>query len=163
MENMEHMDTNETLRGGYAAFPFLTVGVAAIALGGLFSAATARFASYHSAWFVAYLVLVVGIAQVGLGLGQWRLASKPLGVAVLFVELLIFNVGNAGVMWGSLTSEPLWVDIGSVLLLVSLVTFGWMVWKPRRRGAALWGYWALLVLLFASVFVGLFFAHSAGR
>ncbi len=156
---MEPTHGSERLRGRYAAFPFLTVGVAAIILGGLFSAATARFASYHSAWFVAYLVLVVGIAQVGLGLGQWRFASKPLGVGVLFAELVIFNVGNAGVILGSLTSTPLWVDIGSVLLLVSLAMFGRMVWQPRQRGAMLLGYWALLVLLFLSVFVGLYFAH----
>lgn len=156
---MEATRAREQLKGRYTAIPFLTVGVAAITLGGLFSAATARFASYHSAWFVAYLVLVVGIAQVGLGIGQWKLSSKPLTVAVLFAELLIFNIGNAGVILGSLVSDSLWVDIGSALLAVALAIFAWMVWSPRRRGVILWSYWALLALLFVSVFVGLYFAH----
>ncbi|MEO7350129.1 MAG: hypothetical protein ABIW32_09790 [Terrimesophilobacter sp.] len=156
---MEPTHESDPITGRDAAFPFLAVGVSAIILGGLFSAATARLASYHSAWFVAYLVLVVGVAQVGLGLGQGRLATKPLTVAVLFAELLLFNIGNAGVVLGSLTAEPLWVNIGSAILLVSLTIFAWMVWPARRRGALLWGFWALLLLLFVSVFVGLFFAN----
>lgn len=146
--------------GRYAALPFVTLGVAAIVFGGLFSAATARSASYHSAWFVAYLVLVVGVAQIALGFGQWWLVSKPLGAAVLITELVVFNLGNAGVIVGTLLASSLWVDVGSALAAIGLVLFGWKVWSPRRRGPALWAYWALVVLLLASVIVGLFFAHA---
>ena len=144
-----------------AAIIFATLGTSAIVFGGLFSAATARSATYHSAWFVAYLVLVVGVAQVALGLGQWWLTSRPLSVAPVVSELVFFNIGNAGVIIGTLLAAPLWVDAGSVWIVVALSLFGWRVWSPRSRGAALWLYWMLIVLLFVSVLVGLFFAHAA--
>ena len=128
-----------------------------------FSAATARSASYHSAGFVAYLVLVVGIAQVALGIGQWWLTSKPLGTAILMGELVLFTLGNAGVILVTLIAAPVWVDVGSALLVIALVVFGWAVLSPLRRVWALWSYWALVVLMLASVIVGLFFAHAGSR
>lgn len=144
-----------------SAIAFLALGTAAIAFAGLFSAATARSATYHSAWLVAYLVLIVGLAQVALGLGQWRLAAKPLDKVTASVELLLFNLGNAGVIVGTLMSIPVWVYVGSIALVVSLFSFGWQVRSPRSRGIALWCYWALLVLLVVSVAVGVYFASSA--
>ncbi|MCC6269819.1 MAG: hypothetical protein IT190_00925 [Microbacteriaceae bacterium] len=144
-----------------AAIVFATLGASAIVFGGLFSAATARSATYHSAWFVAYLVLVVGVAQMALGLGQWWLTSRPLSAAHVVSELVFFNIGNAGVIIGTLLAAPFWVDAGSIWIVVALALFGWRVWSPRRRGAALWLYWMLIVLLFVSVLVGLFFAHAA--
>lgn len=142
-----------------AGFPFLAVGTAAIIFGGLFSAATARGASYHSAWFVAYVVLVVGVAQAALGLGQWRLASMPLSAKVIAGELLVFNLGNVGVITGTLLASPIWVDVGSALLVVALSWFGWSVRAPRRRGLPLRAYSTLVVLLLVSVVVGVFLAH----
>lgn len=147
----------------YSAIPFLVLGTAAIVFGGLFSAATARSATYHSAWFVAYLVLIVGLAQVVLGIGQWWLASKPLGIATVIAELVFFNLGNAGVIVGTLLSASYWVDAGSAWFVVALALFGWKVWSPRCRGVALWSYWALMVVLFVSVLVGIYFAHSGLR
>lgn len=160
---MEPTLTSATLGSRTAAIPFLALGTAAIVFGGLFSAATARSATYHSAWFVAYLVLIVGLAQVALGVGQWWLATKPLGPAIVVTELVLFNLGNAGVIVGTLLTTSFWVDAGSALLVLALALFGWKVLSPRRRGVALWGYWALLALLLVSVAVGIFFAHSAGR
>lgn len=160
---MESTAVGAPVGGRLAAVPFVTLGMAAIVFGGIFSAATARSASYHSAWFVAYLVLVVGVAQIALGLGQWWLASKPLGAVVLVTELVIFNLGNAGVILGTLLASALLVDVGSALAAVGLALFGWKVWRPRRHGAVLSVYWALVVLLFLSVLVGLFFAHSLAR
>lgn len=150
-------------RNRASAVAFVTIGTAAIVFAGLFSAVTARSASYHSAWFVAYLVLVVGIAQVALGLGQWRLASRHVSLPLLIAELILFNLGNAGVILGTLTASAIWVDVGSALLIIALGFFGWMVWQPRRRGAALWAYWALVVVLGMSVIVGIVFAHTAAR
>lgn len=144
-----------------AVLPFFALGTAAIIFAGLLSAALARVASYHSAWLVAYLVLIVGVAQVALGLGQWWLASKRLSPGVIAGELVVFNLGNAGVILGTLISAPIWVDAGSVLIAIALAWFGWSVWRPRKRGGALWAYWALVVLLLVSVIVGLFLAHSS--
>lgn len=147
------------LTSRYAAIPFLALGTAAIVFAGLFSAATARSASYHSAWLVAYLVLVVGIAQVALGFGQWWLVSRPLRTSLVIAELIFFNIGNAGVIVGILLTAPYWVDAGSAWLVVALVIFGWAVRSPRRRGWALWAYWMLVILLLISVVIGLIFAH----
>lgn len=158
---MESKTNGVPLNGRYATILFVALGGAAIVFSGLFSAATARSASYHSAWFVAYLVLIVGLAQVALGIGQWWLASKPIAIATVITELLLFNLGNAGVIVGTLLAAPLWVDVGSALFVVALALFGWTVWTPRRRGVALWAYWALVIVLLVSVLVGLYFAHTA--
>ncbi|MBX3092855.1 MAG: hypothetical protein KF801_10170 [Cryobacterium sp.] len=144
---------------GRVALPFLVVGTAAVIFGGLFSAATARSATYHSAWFVAYLVLVVGVAQVALGLGEWWLASRPLRGSFIWGQVVLFALGNTGVMLGSLSGSTLWVDGGSVVLIVAFGSFGWAVRSPRHRGWAFWTFWALIVFLLASVVVGLYFAH----
>lgn len=156
---MEPSPAGASTTGRGAALPFLTLGAAAIVFGGLFSAATARMATYHSAWSVAYVVLVVGVAQVALGLGQWWLASHQLSAGFLAGELVAFNVGNAGVILGTLLGASLWVDAGSALLVIALVCFGWGVRSSRRRGPALWTYWTLIVLLLVSVVIGLIFAN----
>ena len=145
-----------------ALVAFVAVGSAAIIGAGLFSALTARSASYHSAWLVAYLVLIVGISQIALGAGHWLLASKPLGTRVAVGLLLLYNLGNVGVMAGTLTGIAVWVDVGSALLVVALLTFGGATRSSQRTGA-LWAYWLFVALLLASVVVGLFFAHTGPR
>ncbi len=146
-------------RASGAALPFVIFGAAAIVFAGLFSAATARSTSYHSAWLVAYLVLVVGVAQIALGVGQSARAGAAPRAAIVASELVFFNLGNAGVILGTMIAASIWVDMGSVLLIVALAFFGWAVRSPERRGPALWAYWALIALLLASVLVGVFFAH----
>lgn len=106
-----------------AVLPFSLVGLVCIVAGGVVSAATAYGPSEHSAWAVAYLVLVAGVAQLGLGLGQALLApSTPTGRTVL-AELLAWNVGNAAVLVGTLAGLAALVDVGAVLLLAALVVF----------------------------------------
>lgn len=158
---MEPTSTVATPNARYATILFVALGAASIVFAGLFSAATARTASYHSAWFVAYLVLIVGLAQMALGIGQWWLASKPLAIGTMVAELVLFNLGNAGVIVGTLFAAPLVVDVGSALFIIALALFAWNVWVPRRRGAALWVYRVLIVVLLVSVAVGLYFAHTA--
>lgn len=147
---MKFQTLGTALNSRYAAVLFVALGTAAIMFAGLFSAATARSASYQSAWFVAYLVLVVGIAQVALGLGQWWLASRPLSMTIMVGELVLFNIGNVGVIVGTVRATPYLVAAGGAWVTVALALFGWMVWSPRRRGAVLWVYWVLLVLLLGS-------------
>ena len=52
-----------------AAAPFVAIGVLCVIAGGLTAGVTAPAASERSSWASAYLVLVAGVAQVGLGLG----------------------------------------------------------------------------------------------
>jgi len=141
------------------AWTFLVIGSAAIFGAGLFSAVTARATTYHSAWLVAYLVLVVGVAQIALGLGQATIVSGPLQPWRVMSEVVLFNLGNIGVVVGTLLAIPLGVDVGSALLVASLILFGQSVRGSDRRRVAVWGYLVLVVLLVASVIVGIFFAH----
>src|SRR5699024_12065932 len=55
--------------------PFVITGTGCIAAGGLVSAVTAPVPNEASAWAVAYLVLVFGLAQVLLGCGRVLLCS----------------------------------------------------------------------------------------
>ncbi len=160
---MEPKTNGVPINARYATILFVALGTSALVFAGLFSAATARSASYHSAWLVAYLVLIVGLAQLALGIGQWWLASKPFRIATVIVELLFFNLGNAGVIVGTLLAAPVWVDVGSLWIVIALAFFVWQVWSPRRRGLALWAYWVLVVLLFVSVIVGLVFANTVSH
>lgn len=152
----------QRVRNNGAAQAFVVIGTAAIVAGGLISALTARTTVYHSAWVVAYLVLIVGVSQVALGLGQWRLASSPLGARSAIGLLVLFNLGNAGVILGSLTATTIWVDLGSALLIAALIFFGWTV-RSGSRTFVWWLYWAFVVMLAVSVVVGLVFAHTGAR
>lgn len=103
-----------------AALPFAVLGVVFVVIGGLVSAATAPVASEHGSWAAAYLVLVAGVSQAGLGVGQAMLARRVPSRRVLNVELVTWNVGNAAVIAGTLLETTALVDVGGVVLLVTL-------------------------------------------
>ncbi|MGH7876959.1 MAG: hypothetical protein ACRENM_04725, partial [Candidatus Dormibacteraceae bacterium] len=106
-----------------AATPFVVTGLASITAGGLMSALTASAPSRHSSWLVAYLVLVVGVAQIAVGAGQAVLARRPISPAWLTLELLAFNVGNLLVVIGTLLYRPPLVDAGGTLFGIGLILF----------------------------------------
>lgn len=145
--------------GWKTAAPFVLLGVAAVIAGGMVSAFTASTPTRQLAWLVAYLVLVVGVAQIGLGAGQAWLAVHPLGGALLTSEFLGFTLGNAGVAAGTMLSLPLLVDAGGILLVVSLALFLWGVRGSARGGWLRYLYRALVALLLASIPIGLVLAQ----
>ncbi|HEU5002339.1 MAG TPA: hypothetical protein VFW71_06115 [Actinomycetota bacterium] len=53
-------------------------------------------------WAAGYLVLVAGVAQVLLGLGQEYLAHPGIGATRRWAELGCWNLGNALVLVGGL-------------------------------------------------------------
>jgi hypothetical protein len=79
---------------------FSALSVAAIVSGALISAFSAREPTWSTAWVSAYLVLVVGIIQLGL-ITAWHKLGQPETAAVL-VAMLAYNLGNAGVITGTL-------------------------------------------------------------
>lgn len=83
------------------ASSFVIFGFAAIAAAGLLAAVTASISQRQILWAIAYLVLVVGIAQIGLGAGQAWLAERPIGAPLLTAQFVAFNLGNAGVIGGA--------------------------------------------------------------
>jgi hypothetical protein len=153
-----------TRHGWKTAAPFVLVGLAAVIAGGLLSALTASAPTRQLAWLVAYLVLVVGVAQVGLGAGQAWLAGRPLGRGLLAGEFLGFTLGNAGVAAGTMLALPVLVDAGAVLLVASLALFLWGVRRPARGGWLRYLYSGLVIILLVSTPIGLVLAQvRAGR
>ncbi|MDN5761599.1 MAG: hypothetical protein L0H41_04710 [Microlunatus sp.] len=139
--------------------PFAGVGLAAVVAGGLIAAAIAHAPTQPLVWLVAYLVLVVGVAQAALGIGQHRLADHRLTTTQLWTEFVLYNLGNAAVIVGTLLDLPLLVDGGGVLLVVALVGFLRGSRGRRTDGTLRWLYRILIVLLLISVPVGLLLAH----
>jgi hypothetical protein len=148
------------MNGPTTVAPFLGLGAACVVAGGVVSAASAGGPTEHTAWAVAYLVLVAGVAQIGLGLGQ-LLATRPAG-AWSAVELALWNVGNAGVLAGVLVPVTALVDVGGALLVVALALAVYNVRGARAQGPMRWLLYAfrvLVVVLLVSVPVGLALAR----
>lgn len=150
------------------ARPFVVVGVACVVAGGLVSAAFAHSASEHPAasehasWAAAYLVLVVGVAQIGLGAGQAVLAGVAPPKRLVAVEFAVWTAGNGAVLLGTLLSQAVLTDVGGVLVVVALALFGYGVrggtggTNAGRSGVAyLRAYQVLIVVLLVSVPIGL--------
>lgn len=104
-----------------AAAPFVVLGTGLVIVGGLVSAAAAPTASYHSSWAVAYIVLVAGVAQALLGLGQAVLTGGTVSAGERRLELWCWNLGNAAVVAGTLLDVPIMLYLGCVGLIVTLV------------------------------------------
>jgi hypothetical protein len=150
-----------TARNRLVAWLLVGLGAACVVGGGLASAATAMHPTEHTAWAVAYLVLVGGVAQVALGGAVLAFAPGPSRGAVL-AELVCWNVGNAGVLAGVLAGLNVLVDIGGALLVVALVLAVLGVRGAREggtRGALLNAFRALVLVLLLSIPAGLLLAQ----
>jgi hypothetical protein len=132
----------------------LLIGGAGVVAGGLVAAATAAVASEKASWAAAYLVLVVGVAQLGLAAGlSWLVDDWP-SSRLIAVEFLAWNLGNAAVLAGTLLSVQPLLDAGGVLIVLALLA-ALAATRPARPGRLLWAYRALVVLVLVSVPVGL--------
>jgi hypothetical protein len=139
------------------ALPFLLVAALAIVGGGALAAAMAHVPSRKVLWAVAYLVLVVGVTQAALGVGQALLATRTVSMPVRLAEWAMFNLGSAGVMGGTLCSSPLLVVTGTLLFAVSLALF-LLATRGARSGWPILAYRALLVFIGGSAVVGVVLA-----
>ncbi len=140
--------------------PFAAVGVAAIVAGGL-AAAVARPTEWSDGpWVAAYLVLVTGVGQIGLGLGQAALAPPP-PARRLTIQLLLFDGGSLLVVVGTLVTAPAVVTVGGVVLTGALVSFALSGRAPSDQRVLRSCYLGLLAILIVSVPIGL--ALSWGR
>lgn len=115
-----------------SAFPFLILGGLGILAGGFLSAVSAASPSYLAAWAVAYLVLVVGFAQLLLGIGQDQLAVRRPSASLVAAEVLVFNLANAAVLIGSLTTTVVLTWVGAGLIVVAMALF---IWAARGGGS----------------------------
>lgn len=146
--------------------PFLIAGVACVVIGGLLAAATAYVTTQKTAWATAYIVLVGGVAQVGLGGAvAWLRPRAPRRLA--WETWTAWNLGNAGVIAGQLAGLIVLTDIGTVILVVALALILIAVSSKRyanpdagddHRGV-LFAFRGLVVLLAVSMPIGIILAH----
>lgn len=137
-----------------AAAPFAATGTIAIVAGGAIAAAIAYHPTEHLVWVVAYLVLVVGVMQWVFGAGQAWLAAEPPPVRLAWGQWSLFNLGNAGVIGGTLCRHTGVVAVATALFVLALASILYGVRRSRARG---WGivYRLVLALVLASAGIGL--------
>lgn len=134
------------------AWAFLAVALLAMLVAGFAAAATAHTPTRHIMWMVAYLVLVVGLIQAALGLGQSMLSTQLPSRHLVIGECVLFNSGNAGVIMGTLLAWPALVAVGTVIFATSLLLF--LLGIRRARGWPAHVFRGLLLLACASAIVG---------
>jgi len=137
------------------------LGGGAVIAGGLVAAASSVAPSAHASWAAGYLVLVAGVAQILLGLGQWFFSNPKVPTAPWVVELTCWNLGNAAVLVGALVGVEVSIDIGSAALVATLVLFAAATWRTvSERQLLLVGYRALIIVLVLSVPAGVLLGRT---
>lgn len=130
-------------------------GGASIVAGGLVAAVTGPTKWAHGSWVAAFLVLVAGVAQIGVAAGQAHFARHATTVAFTAMECVLFNASCMTVIAGTLLSTPLLVTIGSVPLVAAL---GMSMFSVRGSGGQppllLWLYRVLLAVVLISIPIG---------
>ncbi len=129
-------------------------GVAAIIAGGLVAAAVARHPAEHPVWASAYLVLIVGLAQIVFGAGQGWLSERLPSRGWIVGEWTVFNLGNAGVIAGTLLGSFEAVLAGTALFAAGIALF-LLGTRGRVWRGWLLGYRILLGLVLLSSLAGL--------
>lgn len=146
---------------------FILAGAICVVAGGLVAAVTAPAPTEHGTWAAAYLVLVGGVAQVGLGLGQAMFTTR-ISKLIVAVQAAGWNLGSAAVLVGTLLGVTTLVDLGGALLVATLALLARGV-RPAGvspvAGAARWclqGYRLLVLVLLLSIPIGLVLARVRG-
>lgn len=142
------------------ATPFALAGAVCVVAGGVVAAVTGPTGWDDGSWVAAYLVLVAGVAQIGLGVGRAALAPRVPSTGRVAAEWITWNAGNAVVVGGTLGDVPVVVSAGGVLLVAALGLFTAATWaRPAPvAGPSPWlrrAFLALEVVLLVSIPVGL--------
>lgn len=138
---------------------FLVFGAAAIVAGGVVAAVTGPTDWGHGSWTAAFVVLVVGVAQIVVGVVQAALAPKLVSRQLVLAEFALWNLGSAGVIAGTQIDATIVVAIGSLVFLGALAIAAGAVRAPSALTGTprtlLMVYRVLLVILLVSVFIGI--------
>ena len=116
--------------------PFLAVGALSIVAGGLTAAVTRPTGFALGSWLAAYLVLVAGVAQIALGVGQAWLARDAPRRAEVGVELATWNGAVVATIVGTLVGAPLVTTLAGAALVVALLRFLAGVRSARASSSA---------------------------
>lgn len=133
---------------------FVVTGMVAVVGGGMLAAGVAHNPLQYWVWMSAYLVLIVGVAQVVFGAGQAWLSGRLPSMGWVAGEWFVFNLGNAGVIAGAVLARFELVLAGTALFAIAIALFLGGTHSGRRTGW-LTGYRVVLGLVFASSLVGL--------
>lgn len=143
------------------------MGAVCIIVGGLVAAVTAPSPTEHASWAAAYLVLVAGVAQVGFGIGQAALMKEAPSSRLLLAEFIGWNLGNAGVIAGTVIENDVLLWLGSLVLIVTLGVLVWAVRgtkvTPGFHTRVLWTYRLLVLIILVSMPVGLIISAAKGN
>jgi hypothetical protein len=144
------------------SLPLLSAGAVSVVAGGMAAAVTGPLQWSHGSWVAAFLVLVAGVTQLGIGAGQAQLSATSPTVAFVAAQCGLWNVGCATVITGTLLSSPLAVAAGSAPLMavfvMSVAALKGQSGSPRS--VVLVGYRLLLLVVLASVPIGIALAFA---
>ncbi|HQZ32797.1 MAG TPA: hypothetical protein PK020_00160 [Ilumatobacteraceae bacterium] len=147
---------SDVTRRWRAASPLLVAGGVSIVAGGLVAAITGPTDWDRGSWVAAFLVLVAGVAQIGVGASQAHLSPAPTALRFTAVQCALWNVACVATIVGSLLNNTVVVGIASAPLVAALVM---SVIATKGSGSSrpqlLLAYRMLLILLLASIPVGI--------
>lgn len=136
--------------------PFVAVGVATVVVGGLVAAVSRPAGWERGPWLAAFLVLVVGVGQTGLAIGQSVANQGVVSGRIIVAELALGNAGALLVVVGTLAASPVFATVGSLVFTSAVAVFARHSYGGHlRSGSARWSYMALLVTLAVSVPIGI--------
>jgi hypothetical protein len=144
-----------------AARGFVVVAATGIVAGGVVAAVTHPTGFELGSWLAAFLVLVVGVAQLALGAGQAWLAGAAPSRATVRAELVAWNLGALLTIVGTLASAPVVTTLGGPAIVAALVLFlrGAGVGAPSGGRPALL-YRSIVVVVLLSTPIGLVLAWA---
>jgi hypothetical protein len=139
-----------------AARPFALIGSAAIIAGGVVAAVSRPTGFELGSWLAAFLVLVGGVAQIVLGVGQAWIAHQRPRARDVRAEVVWWNLGLGATVLGSLAAVPIATTVGGAAIVVALCLF----LRGVRGGGSAAGwtvptYRAMVVVVVVSVPIGI--------
>lgn len=148
------------------SLPFVVIGTVGIVAGGVAAAVTGPTDWSNGSWCAAFLVLVVGVAQIGLGAGQAALAPNLPSRGLVLGQCVTWNVGSAGVIIGTLVDSPALVSAGSAVFLVAVALAAFAArghsGLTGRARVFLLAFRVLLVVLLVSTPIGIVLSWARG-
>lgn len=144
--------------------PFLALGGVAIVAGGIVAAIARPLDIDLGSWTAAFLVLVGGVAQIGLGVGQAWLTGRRPPARLRNLELLGWNIGGLLTIAGTFAAAPVITSLAGVILVATLAAF-LVGTRVASDGARRWhvAYRGLVIFVLGSIPVGLLLAWVRHR
>lgn len=141
--------------------PFLVCGGVAIVTGGIAAAVTGPTGWQDGSWVAAYLILVVGVAQIGLGAGQALLSTRTPSLRTIRCEYTLWNGGSLLVIAGTLLAAPSVVTVGGLVIVGVLAILTHTVRTGGSDGGwPLRAFQGLLIVLLVSTTIGIALSWS---